>query len=88
VTSPSSTGSGPTSESRTIATSPGIRLPTRSVNTPGRSSSVIAARWPAAIASSYCARAAPRSSITPSITRPATTIWKVWTAARSGSGKM
>ena len=88
MTSPSSTGSGPTSDSRTVAASPGMRLPTRSVNTPGRSSSVIAARWPAAIASSYCSRAAPRSSTTPSITRPATSMRKRCTAARSGSGKM
>ena len=35
MTSPSSTGSGPTSDSRTVAASPGMRLPTRSVNTPG-----------------------------------------------------
>jgi hypothetical protein len=44
VTSPSSIGSGPTSDRAIVARSPGMRLPTRSVNTPGRSSSAIAAR--------------------------------------------
>ena len=53
VTSPSAYGRTPHSVSSTVARSPGIRLPTRRLKTPGRSSSAIAARWPAAIACSY-----------------------------------
>ena len=41
-----SIGTGPDSVSAIVTTSPGMTLPTRSVNTPARSSSAIAARWP------------------------------------------
>jgi hypothetical protein len=46
VASPSSHGSGPAKTSLTTTRSPGRRFPTRMVNTPGRSSSAIAARRP------------------------------------------
>ena len=46
VTSPSEYGKIPTRVISTDATSPGIRLPTRRLKTPGRSSSAIDARWP------------------------------------------
>ena len=63
-------------------------LPTRIVNTSGRSSSAIAARRPSAIAWSYSSRARERSFSSPSTTCPAHSIRIAVTAARSGSGKM
>ena len=50
VTSPSAYGRTPHKVSSTVARSPGMRLPTRRLKTPGRSSSAIAARRPCAIA--------------------------------------
>jgi hypothetical protein len=88
VTSPSAQGRGPLRPSRTVAMSPGMRLPTRKVNTPARSSSVMAARWPWARAAVYSRRASPRSLSTPSMRRVPTVSSKRVTAARSGSGKM
>ena len=52
MASPSSYGSRPDSVVRTTTRSPGMMLPTRSVKTPGRSSSAIEARLPSAIAAS------------------------------------
>ena len=68
--------------------SPGRMLPTRMVNTSGRSSSAIEARLPSAIAWSYSARAWPRSLSWASTTRPSAVIRIAVTAARSGNGKM
>jgi hypothetical protein len=70
----------------TLTRSPGAMLPTRMVNTSGRSCSAIEARCPAAIARSYSSRAAPRSCSSASTTRSAATIRIPVTAARSGSG--
>jgi hypothetical protein len=52
VAAPSSNGSGPTSRSSTVTRSRARMLPTRMVNTSGRSSSAIDARCPAAMARS------------------------------------
>ena len=65
-----------------------MMLPTRMVNTPGRSSSAIEARLPALIAWSYSSRASARSLSRPSTTRPSASMRSAVTAARGGSGKM
>jgi hypothetical protein len=61
-------------------------LPTRIVNTSGRSSSAMAARRPSAMAWSYSSRAAARSRSCASTVRLSAVIFIAVTAARSGSG--
>ena len=81
------TAAGRPGSARPTTRSPGRMLPTRMVNTSGRSSSAIEARCPAAIAWSYASRAAPRSCSSASTVRPSAVIVMPVTAARSGSGK-
>ncbi len=88
MASPSSQASGPARVSATLTCSPGRMLPTRMVKTSGRSCSAIAARRPAAMASSYSWRARPRSSNSATTVRPSAVRVMAVTAARSGSGKM
>src|SRR4029453_4264293 len=60
MAAPSEMDSGPASVRMTVTCSPGTMLPTRMVNTSGRSSSAMEARWPAGIARPYVSRRAPR----------------------------
>ena len=87
VTSPSWYGSGWASVSRTVTRSPGAMLPTRIVNTSGRSSSAIAT----AVRRDRLVVLRPGLGTLlqhPFHDMPAASIRIAVTAARSGSGKM